>query len=392
MNRRFCVWAGSILASVCFAGFTAGQAVSPAAPAAGASSTATIPLAAYGAADEAPYKSAIETFIKDQLTALTGTDAVVASGAREKLKGALPRGSSASYYSTFGKAWSAGCSSAIAKSVPLSVRLNIAIVTRQLADVGQTLEIQSLVIELLNDREPAVAWWGIKAANPLIIVLIQNPPVGNVPAVIASKVPDAIVGAVKKCGKSELSGFATVDAYAALRVTTIPGKSDLQIKPLLPPLVKPILDVLEFRISQHFAGLVQMPGAERDISTWLSKVYPDASSTEQMRTVQLLVNLETYVGQRSVLYQNNKKDLAQIREMLKYVASALKIIGGGGPALVNQLNGLTLLSPSATPVEIQARTDKVFGTMQLVFSSLKQPPALPVIDAATAPTTKPAGS
>jgi hypothetical protein len=376
MNRRFCVWVGSILGFFSLAAFTSGQdspVDSSIAPAASAGSS--IPPAALAAPSEAPYAAAINGFITEQLTALSGTDFPAQTAARDKLKGALTRGDTPAYYSTFAKDWTAGCASILAKSPALGVRLNIAIVTATLADNGETLDALPIVIQLLNDREPCVELWAIKASRSLVQILAETQ---SPRTVSTSPLLPAIVKAVKNCGKSDVSGFATADAYSALAVS-IPGKTEAEMKPLRTPLVRFVLDEVEFRISQHAAGLVQSPGAERYIATWLSGTYPDLATLprEQLRIVQLLVTLETYVGQRSDLYQYDKKATAQIHEMLKYVTSALKVIGGA--PVGNRLDWLTSVPPAARPADIFAHTKELFGTMQLAFHELTPPPAIAVI-------------
>jgi hypothetical protein len=375
MNRRICVWVGSILGGLSLAGFASGQTTPP--PAA-----ASIPPQALGAADETAYAAPIKQFITDQVTALIGADPAAATAARDKLKGAMTRGDSPAYYTALAKDWEAACTAELAKNPSVGVRLNFAIVTATLADNGQTPDAQPMVLKLLDDREPCVVVWAIKAARPLITVLATQPT-----AVASSPLPAAVVSAVKKCGKSDVSGYATSDAYTALAVKTIPGLAEPAVKPLRPPLAKFVLDIVEFRVQQHAEGLVQSPGAERDIATWLSGVYPDLTAAEKTRMVQLLVNLEANVGKRAALYPNNKKDLNQIREMLKYVSSALKVIGG--TAVGSKLDWLCSIPPAATPENISQHTEQVFPTLQLVFHELTAPPAIPDIEPPTSASTKP---
>jgi len=210
MNRRLCVWVGSILGSFSLASITAGQAAAPAA------AGTVIPPAALIAASEAPYASAINSFIQEQLVALSGSDFAAQTAAREKLKAALARGDSSAYYSTFAKDWCTACAAILAKNPPVGVRLNIGIVSSTLADNGRTLDAQPIIMQLLNDREPCVVLWGIKATRPLVQVLVQSQPAKTV---ADSPLLSAIVTAVKNCGKSDVSGFATTDAYSALAVS-----------------------------------------------------------------------------------------------------------------------------------------------------------------------------
>jgi hypothetical protein len=108
----------------------------------------------------------------------------------------------------------------------------------------------------------------------------------------------------------------------------------------------------------------------------------------QARIVTDLVDLITYVGVRANLYQN-KDDLAQIRSMLSYTTSALKVID---PASASKLSWLTAIPPAATPAEILSHTSVVWSTVQsdADFKSLPKPADLtPMAPPPPAEPTKP---
>jgi hypothetical protein len=279
-----------------------------------------------------------------------------------------------------------------------------------LTDNGQTMDAsaitapmgaESLVNQLLNDSSATVSLWGIKAARPLVMLKMQAG------AISTSTIVKNIVEAVKKHqppvprtkeseDQSAVSGFLVEDAYGALAVKEIPSQTDDNVKKLQPPLVDPILDILALRVAQYKDGAVPSPGAELAVSTFLSGQYHNVPLATQKRMVQLLVNLETYAGQRSDQYINNKADLAQLRKMLQYVASALKVIANDR-SVDNGLGWITTMPPSATPPEIVAHTKLVAAVIKPVLTWVTDSPEIPVMDPppmikAPAPATPAPGS
>jgi hypothetical protein len=394
MNRRLCVWVVSIFTGVALVstavaqalpgGATApgssGQTAVPAPSSPGTSTGPTIPVSAETAADANTYASAIRSFIQYQLNILTGSDYQAQTGAREAIRKVLTRGSTPSYYAVFTNEWKAACMPLLTKTPPLSiaVRLNIGIITATLTDNGQTMDrsawksADDVVNQLLGDEKASVSLWGIKAARPLVMLRMQDGEKG----ISSSTVVAGIVNAVKKHQKSEISGFVTEDAYNDLAVKEIPSQNDDAVKKLQPPLVDPILDILEVRVAQYKDGKIPSPGAERTIATFLSGLYKQVSPASQKRMVQLLVDLETYSGKRADQYINDRTDLNQLREMLKYVTSALKVIADD-KQVDTALSWLSAIPPAATPPDIYHYTQLVPGIMKSALSWVATPPEIP---------------
>jgi hypothetical protein len=202
-----------------------------------------------------------------------------------------------------------------------------------------------------------------------------NPPIATRPLV------GAIVKAVKNNGNSEVAGFVTSDAYTALAVDQIPGQTAAVVQSLVPPLVNPILDILEFRLSQYKNGVlpsnggklgaVQSPAAEKTIGAFLSA---QATPANTKRIVQDMLDLLTFLGQRAALYQNSSYDLAQIRDTLRYTASALKVLV---PSIAQgqALAWFFPPPPACTPREMLDHTKAIYPEIHKdpLFSSIPRP-------------------
>ena len=185
----------------------------------------------------------------------------------------------------------------MAAGKPLRVRLGVAIVVGNVAANGQTIEIEPAVQQLLKDREPSVALWGVKAAKPIIGVVLQSP--GQLAR--DTLIGDVLAAVKSHVGPDEINGFIAVDGYRALN-PEFPGVAPAAVKSLLPPLFNPMLDLFESRIGQFANGLVPQPNAERTASRFLYDNYGAMTPAQQHRVVQDLVNLISALGQRSPAY------------------------------------------------------------------------------------------
>jgi hypothetical protein len=384
MNRRLCVRVVSILCGFCCLAsiLPSRLALGQLAPA----TTVALPPAVIGAsALTAADKLSITTFVKAQFGSLSGTDPVAQTAARKALIAALPRGAGAPYLAEFGKDWANAVTAGFALNPPVAVRLNTAIVTATLTDNGQVTDVptESVVVLLLGDKDPCVVLWGVRAAKPMVQWMLMlgtagqaNPPIATRPLV------GAIVKAVKNNGTSEIAGFIASDAYTALAVDQIPGQTAAQVQALVPPLVSPILDILEFRLSQYKSGVlpanggklgpVQAPSAEKVIGAFLSA---QATPANTKRIVQDMLDLLSFLGQRAVLYQNNSADLQQIRDTLRYTASTLKVLVPS-IATTPELSWFFPLPPACTPKDMLEHSKPIYGLIHKDpgFATITQPP------------------
>jgi hypothetical protein len=331
------------------------------------------------------YAKDIRAFIQDQVTLLQAPDDAGQTQARDKLIAQCSTRSSVSpsFATVYSREWANAAKPLMALGNPMRLRLNVAIVTAELAENGRSLELEPISEQILGDREGCIILWGIRTARALIPIILQQPSVivsgKSVSPIAASKLIAALVNAVKSHGSSDLSGFLTLDAYRALIARDIPGMTEDDIKRLTPPLVVPVLAILEFRLAQYAKGAIPMPDAEREVTTFLSSNYA-AVPAEQQRIVEDLVQLVTYAGQRSSLYASSKQDMSRLRDMLINAAQALNVIANN-PGVASGLIWLRQIPPSASPTDIDAHTSAVWQTLNLVFQKLPKPPAIPTITA-----------
>jgi hypothetical protein len=365
MNRRVSVCVGLIV----WSGLTASAAFAqsppglpPSLPAAG---PAGIPVAVKSMTDASSFRPVIHQFIQDQLDKMSSEDPAVAKAARDKLITECTPESSGSYFDVYSQEVNTAVVAMLSKTpLPrLRVRLNLAVMIEAIAQIAKTTQVEGAVIKLINDPADVVALWGMKAAKPVIAaVLVQPAPNPKDPLILA------ILPAVKQHLKS---GYVTAEAYSAL----VAGGTGPQAALIL----RPILDLLEYRVSLYKTGVPDSPEAETAITRFLSS--PEVVNQHQ-EIVQTLVELISFAGTQA--QTASKPDLEQIVKTLKYVAQVLEIIAG--PAQPN-LSPVMQMPSSLPGAQVYQRTQTVYGILKPVFPFLQQPVQ---VTPATPPSTTPA--
>jgi hypothetical protein len=373
MNRRVCVciglfvWCGLLTGGALAQTTTAGP---------------TIPMSAKNATDATTSRATIAQFIQSQIISLLSDDPAIQKTARDRLIAECPAGSSGSYFDVYGHELNAAVMAAMNRNPlpPLRVRLNMAVVVETVARVGQTTQVRDAVIAMMNDPSDAVALWGMKAAAQVLPQVLQNP------VLLANdKLLPAFLSSVKL---HPGAGFVASEAYRALSLANVAGINPNQVQQLIPHVIKPMLDVLEFRVSLYQSGIPDNAEAEKTVATFFNSTnYNAAGPADQHRIIQDMVNLITLAGEQSL--NANKPQLAEIIDVLKYAAQEL-IVVSQNPAVTNALVSLTQLAPGSSPQSIEQKTKTVYGALQTVFQYLQQPPTITntTNPATTAATTR----
>ena len=384
MNRRACVWIGSVLGCALSwraAGFgMTSPALGQVAPAATAALT---PLQTATTVSPAQQSGVIGKFVADQVEQLGSPVPATVTAARAAMIAAVPRAPlpTASYRSAFAAELSAATVKAMsAAATPLSVKVNLGVIVSAVATNSQAVELVPAVHALLIDRQDAVALWGCKAAKPLVIALIQQPSV-------ATRTPlfGDVVASVKTHGRSGLAGFLATEAYRALvvNVFNVPGVDSKNVPPLLKPLYDPVLDLLAVRTQMYADGIVPAPDAEVNVPTFLTTPGVPTTQKQRDRAVQELVDLLDWAGQRAQTV-TDPVVLGQLRATLQNAAGALDVFCNN-TALSNVVRMPFVITG---PVMYQL-TQKVHPTVQLSFPRLVKPPTLPPLPPPTAPAGQP---
>jgi hypothetical protein len=197
-------------------------------------------------------------------------------------------------------------------NVSLRTRLNVAIVTREIAAKSyknvSSDPLAPLVSAELSDKQEPVVLWGLKAARYVIPAVATN--AGN-----AAALSKLVVQAAKAHGDS---GPVIEEAYGALILEpTLAGS-------ILPDL----LDLLEWRTKQYQGGANTPPStlAEQSVTVFLSvNAFPAVNANPVIlnRTLKDVADFSCAVLQ-SFAAGNNSGDLI---EMIRATGSAINAFG-----------------------------------------------------------------
>ena len=374
MNRRVCAWIGSVLGcALCWTavGGTGSSAWGQALPPASAAAAALVPLQPLETAvtvTPGQQSSVIGTFIAAQMTALQQADGPNVTLARAALVAGCPRTASPSYHD----AYTAELSTAAVKvlstaNTPLPVKVNLGVVIERVATNSGAVQIMPAVLKLLADRADAVAYWGCKAARPVVLSVVLQPGFNG-----KSPLFPAIVASVKQHATGDLAGFIATEAYRALVVNpnNVPGMPAGQVWPKIKVLYDPVLDLLELRTSMYAKGIVPSPDAEVNVPTFLSKA-DEYTPAQKVRASQDLVNLLDAAGQR-VQPGATPQVLAQLRPTLSNAASALDVFGG-----TSSLSTIYRMPPGVTAQNMSTLCTGAYASISLAIPTVKKPPTLP---------------
>ena len=268
MNRRVCVWAGSIVgAAVCGWALGGGTALAQAIPPVAAPPpipTGSVPTpvrTAWANPNLAQARAAISPFMAAQLGTIgsAGATATNQTAARLSLILACTRGNTtAAYYQAYATEWAQQAGPILKNpATPVRVKIDVGVVTASVAATtnGSTL-LTPIIDQLLSDPNPAVADWGMKAARPVIITLLAQSGGPGTSTLIGDVVKSATDHA------RDLSGVVAEDAYQALVITAPAAAFGAAAPPPLTPLFDPVLKLLAVRTKRYAAGLVPAPDAE----------------------------------------------------------------------------------------------------------------------------------
>ena len=417
MNRRVCVWIGSVLGCLLgsatagiYAAPAVGQATPPVTP------VATVPPAVQSAADASVSTAArtIRDFMVTQVAALQSGNRAVVTAARVALLANCPRTAlpSPSYRTEYGRQFAAAAGPLLVPTSPLAVRINIGVVTAELATVTPPSQLEPLAAKLLADRSDAVVLQGVHAAKPMVIDLITRP---GGPG--RSPLFGEIVAAVRAHPAGGFAGPIAVDAYKALIVNpTGPqagggggaanagnaGITLTQVKPL----IDPVLDLFETRIKSYANGIPPEPGAEAIAPTFFTSKFATPgylTVTQKQRVVVDLIDLIDAIGQR-VAPVTDLAELTGIRSAVEYSSSGLNVLCDATllPHLPLAVPGPTLatlcqaaygqVTIGFSPIPTAKDPTPLFPRTATSPGGLPKPPTLPPLPPTTGAMTPPAAA
>lgn len=319
-----------------------------------------------------PFGNQIQEFIDDRVKALSGSDPIEQSKAREDLVRQVmgaPTPTPA-FRTDYARRLNAALLP-LAQNKDIRVRLNAAIVAARVSQGAGNAMLLPITQALLKDASDAVVLWGLRGAQAILPSSIQGGSDQLVPAIIA----------IGQTRPRVINGV-----YDAL---TIPTKDAKVLGAVIPA----IHSVLDARIKHYLNGMPHDVFAEVRPFAYLvgQEEYQAQTVAQKLTTAQRLSDLLYASAQRANdLTPEQRRELAL---MLQKVGSALSVVGQReGVAQVEQL-GLQLrgLPINATAKDMQDRVEPVFESLRAMprFKTLNKPPTVGQMTETPDPGTRP---
>lgn len=271
--------------------------------------------------------------------------------------------------------------SLITEETPVQVRLNAAIVTGRVAEQVQNARLSPVVVQLLEDRNEGVVLWGLRAARFVLPSVLSSP-------ILANQNP--LIPAIEKVQQRYSSnGLISAGSYEALtwpdRRSLNPQQYQMVVQHVLPPLQ----NMLERRVAMYERGVPPEPVAERMATAFLAEASAWSAQTpdQQLRTVQLMVNLVSYAAQRATAAQALAR--AELTEIVARTAQALWVIGQsiGAPQLQQAVTEASRVGPATPNAQLLEAVRKIHPAVVAIqrFNGIQPPAELPPPTAAVVP-------
>ena len=356
-------------------------------------SNGSIPGAVRDAPDTPDNQRQIGEFVDAQVAKLVGGDPAAVAAGREALIAQLsPPATSAAFKSVYAGLLAGRFETALNAAAPVAgaapaddarhalARLNMAIVAERAARYTQSEKLGPLVAQLVGDAAPQVALWGVKAASPLLPVLLDN-------ALARGRDPTvpAIVAAAKRFPDN---GPLAEEIYGAFLLRILdrgspPSKASLDNG--VPVVLPAVLDVMGLRAGEYSASgkTPAEPLAEQDALVFVTHpaVWERQDATGRRRTVATLRDLMSAaagsVQSKDQAQGQNRKDLMTL---MSRIGSAFQAVaradggGGGGKPLDQAAQTLARVNAGTPAEELQRDVADIEKALQGSYPDLPPRP------------------
>ena len=360
----------------------------------GPSAFGQIPNNVKTATDVTANRPLIEQFINDNVKKLSGDEPGPQGDARDALVGAATlAGSSAVASGGAGQpqpspAYLDAYTQALDRAlVPLAnnpdmrVRLNAAIVTAKVADKANNARLANAAVKFMNDKQPAVALWGVKAARAMM------------PSVVAAPGQNPITPALAQTVQRHALANIIIEVYEALTLNLFNLPSGQRPPPnAIKAAIPEMLKVFRMRVDGYAGGLPPDPSVDNIPAEWLAfqPVWTQMTPAQQLATVQTISDLLGLLARQVELMSEDER--TPVLPVFKRTGKALQAIADANnlPQVSAAAKVVQTISSGTDGGDVRKATDAVTAALKAApqFAAIKPPPDIviaPEPDAATAP-------
>jgi hypothetical protein len=208
-----------------------------------------------------------------------------------------------------------------------------------------------VVTSILQDKQPALALWGVKAAKFVVASVVQAG--GN-----AKALEDEVIQAVKAFPES---GAVVDEAYATFTLAPLSSLAPAVLGPMTAAVLPHLVQLIDFRAAQYAAGAVPpSPVAVKTFSTFIAvTAWPVWTANVALRN-DILKALGSLACAQLQLIANGNND-QELVDATKSVGQTLMVMGQeiqpGGEHLNNAGQAIYGINAGTQPNALTAHCD-----------------------------------
>ncbi len=283
-------------------------------------------------------------------------------------------GTTPAYQDAYANALNQEFSSYLSKpDTAVNTRLNFGIIIAQLE--GKTENLAPSVILLLQDKSSPVALWGVKAAEAMLPVAVQDPAFNGG---MRDKVLAAIIDAVAAHPDGPVGGMVADEAYRAINPEMVNWPPGLFPPPnALGALIDANLKLQKTRIVLYRkSGVPESPLSDTYASFLLlgfPNIWSAMAPAQQLQAAQQTSDLVSLAGQWAASRPNNQNDelISALNEEGEWIMDLGKTLQDQNIQTAgSDVNRLSVASPANTILDA---CKEVYPAMQAQFPTLVAP-------------------
>ena len=259
----------------------------------------------------------------------------------------------------------------LAANPDMRVRLNAAIVIARVAEKANNDRLATAAIKFMNDKQPAVALWGVKAARPMLPAVLS----------LAGGQKPLAPALAQTVQRHALLSSIISEVYEALTLNLFNLPSGQRPAPAtIKGAIPVMLRVFRMRVDGYTGGLPVDPSVDNIPAEWLSfqPVWSQMTPAQQLETVQAISDLLGLLGQHAEVMSGDER--APLLPVFRRTGKAIQVIGDSNnlPQVSAAAKAVQNISAGTEGSDVRKATDGVAAALKAApqFASIKDPPQL----------------
>src|SRR5690349_9944921 len=250
----------------------------------------------------------------------------------------------------------------------MRVRLNAAITAARVAEKSGNGRLAATAVRFMNDKQPAVALWGVKAGRAMILSVLNTPGQNPLTPAFSTTVQRHALNTIV----SEVYEALTLDLFNVPANKRPPATA---IKAAIPEMLK----VFQMRVAGYVGGLPPDPSVDNTPAEWLAfqPVWSQMTPAQQLQTVQLISDLLGLLGQHAEIMSGDER--APLLAVFRRTGKALQVVGDSNnlPQVSAAAKAVQNISAGTEGSDVRKATDGRATALRAAapFAALKTPPA-----------------